>query len=146
MTEINWKSRALAAEARVVEVERELTGDREAADIIRRGAKAMRPLVEQVEDLEARLSEALEALGPFKSFAEDNTAADPFEPSRGIWSGNRCERNRIVDWFGPSDFRLAAQVVGSGGETSSARRQSAPLDADASQLQATPCSDGGREP
>lgn len=61
-------------------------------------------------NLRRGLSLALEALQPFASFAADNTSADDLAPGYGIWAGNRCERERIVDWFGPTDFRRASTV------------------------------------
>ena len=47
----------------------------------------------------------------FANFGADNTEPDPGAPDYGIWSGNRCERERIIDWFGPTDFRAARAFV-----------------------------------
>jgi len=49
-----------------------------------------------------------EALEPFASFA------DTFVDAEG-WT-NSMRRERIVDWFGPSDFRKARAALGGGGE------------------------------
>lgn len=46
----------------------------------------------------------VEALEPFATFAANNVDEEG-------WAGLRCERERIVDWFGPSDFRRAALAV-----------------------------------
>lgn len=52
-----------------------------------------------------------DALRPFADFAEDNI-------EHGAWGGNRCERERINVWFGPSDFeRARAALRSEQGET-----------------------------
>ena len=53
---------------------------------------------------EALLAEAGKALEPFAEFAHRNTDEDG-------WSGTRCEGERIRDWFGPSEFRLARSTL-----------------------------------
>lgn len=52
-----------------------------------------------------------EGLKPFAQFAEDNTEADAGAPGYGVWAGNRCEGDRIRDWFGPTDFYRARQAL-----------------------------------
>jgi len=72
-------------------------------------------LMDQAADaltaLQARVGELEGALKPFAAFAQDNTEADPSSPGYGIWSGNRCEGERIRDWFGPTDFHRAALLT-----------------------------------
>jgi hypothetical protein len=48
-----------------------------------------------------RLEEALE---PFATFAKNNTDEDG-------WTEGACKGERIVDWFGPSDFRAALEAL-----------------------------------
>lgn len=59
----------------------------------------------RLSSLEALLGEAREALEPMASFAEH------FVDENG-WTGTNGSsgRERINDWFGPSDFRRAAAV------------------------------------
>ena len=45
-----------------------------------------------------------EALRPFAQFAEWNTDNEG-------WAGTQCQRERIVDWFGPTDFRRARAAL-----------------------------------
>lgn len=54
---------------------------------------------------EASLATMREALEPFASFAANNTDDDG-------WAGTQCQRERIVDWFGPSDFITARRALG----------------------------------
>lgn len=65
---------------------------------------------------EELLAEAGDSITPFANFAADNTVDDASGWAGGIWAGNRCERERIVDWFGPSDFRAAARLSDKLGE------------------------------
>lgn len=75
----------------------------ECVDRIRRAAEALA----RQEEL---IAEAGDSITPFANFAADNTVDDASGWAGGIWAGNRCERERIVDWFGPSDFRAAARL------------------------------------
>lgn len=52
----------------------------------------------------SREKELEEALRPFASFAKSNVDDDG-------WKNNGIHRGRIVDWFGPSDFRAARAVL-----------------------------------
>jgi hypothetical protein len=58
----------------------------------------------RAESAEARVKALEEALKPFANFAMDNTDGDG-------WAGNRCERDRIADWFGPSDFQAVLAAL-----------------------------------
>lgn len=60
-------------------------------------------LATHVPALLARIDALEAALGPFATFA------DPFVDAEG-WSGP-MKQERIVDWFGPSDFRLASTTL-----------------------------------
>ena len=75
----------------------------ETGDLLTRAAEALA----RQEEL---LAEAGDSITPFANFAADNTVDDASGWAGGIWAGNRCERERIVDWFGPSDFRAAARL------------------------------------
>jgi hypothetical protein len=55
---------------------------------------------EDVTALTAKVALLTEALRPFATFAENNTDDDG-------WAGSSCQRDRICDWFGPSEFRAA---------------------------------------
>lgn len=55
------------------------------------------PNMPEVSRLNRRVAALEAALEPFARFAESNTDGEG-------WAGSRCERERIVDWFGPSDF------------------------------------------
>lgn len=60
--------------------------------------------------LRARVAELEGALEPFAVFADDNADAHG-------WAGLGCQKERIVDWFGPSDFHSArAALRAKGGE------------------------------
>lgn len=61
----------------------------------------------QLEADARRIAELSEALEPFATFA------DTFIDSEG-WNGPMSS-TRIVDWFGPSDFRTARAALGGGG-------------------------------
>jgi hypothetical protein len=54
----------------------------------------------RAERAEASLGVAVKALEPFADFAERNTDDEG-------WAGTQCQRERVCDWFGPSDFRAA---------------------------------------
>lgn len=54
----------------------------------------------RVRDLEERLAKAADALEPFNT---DWATEDG-------WTDYACQNDRVVDWFGPSDFRRAAAV------------------------------------
>lgn len=95
------KATALALISRVEELERERD------DAIVEAGLARRDL----QYAEARLQQVGEALRPFAQWAEDTVVEDPFSPGYGIWGGNRCERERIVDWFGPTDFYRARAAL-----------------------------------
>lgn len=56
-------------------------------------------------DPDAKVTIPLHVLEPFISFADH--AVDEHG-----WSGS-TQRERIVDWFGPSDFRRLKDTVGS---------------------------------
>lgn len=51
----------------------------------------------------AKLECAVEALEPFATWAENEVDAEGWK--------NPPMRERIVDWFGPSDFRAAAEAL-----------------------------------
>lgn len=78
------------------------------------GGRMHRDLPDTLRAAAARLRELSAALKPFGSFGADNTTNDPGSVGFGVWEGNRCERERIVDWFGPTDFRRAAQLTETG--------------------------------
>lgn len=59
---------------------------------------AISSLLSSYEAMERRVAELEEALKPFVT-----TWADEYG-----WSDTACQKDRIVDWFGPSDFRRAA--------------------------------------
>jgi multidrug efflux pump subunit AcrA (membrane-fusion protein) len=65
----------------------------------------------QLTEARSQVERWREAAGPFLSWAADNVAPDPSDTLCGIWAGNRCERERIVDWFGPTDFRRLAALA-----------------------------------
>lgn len=81
-----------------------------AAKHIARLEAAMLSAAEALARQEELLAEAGDSITPFANFAADNTVDDASGWAGGIWAGNRCERERIVDWFGPSDFRAAARL------------------------------------
>lgn len=71
-----------------------------AADFLRHRAEAAEAKVKSLE----------EALKPFI------TVSESWIDEEG-WSGLACQHDRIVDWFGPSDFRRARTALAStGGE------------------------------
>jgi len=53
---------------------------------------------EAISDLEARLEKARKVIEPF--------AMDGWADEHG-WTERGCPRDRICDWLGPSDFRVA---------------------------------------
>jgi len=52
------------------------------------------------------VAEAVEAIRPFAEFGADNTGDDGWN-NVGL---STC-KDRVVDWFGPSDFRRAAAFI-----------------------------------
>jgi hypothetical protein len=66
---------------------------------------------DQIRAGQPDIGKVVEVLRPFANYAADNTAADPASPGFGVWDGNGCERERIVDWFGPTDFHRASALL-----------------------------------
>lgn len=60
-------------------------------------------MLDQIEALRAENAKLREVLEPFASFAPTFVDADG-------WTGP-MNKERIVDWFGPSDFRRAADTL-----------------------------------
>jgi hypothetical protein len=57
--------------------------------------------VDALKSAEAELKEAVELLKSFYTdWADENG-----------WTDNACQNDRIVDWFGPSDFRAARRFI-----------------------------------
>jgi hypothetical protein len=64
-------------------------------------SEAVVELRDRLADAEAALKEAVELLKPFyTNWADENG-----------WTDNACQNDRIVDWFGPSDFRAARRFI-----------------------------------
>ena len=63
-------------------------------------SRAAGDAIRRAERAEASLGVAVKALEPFADFAERNTDDEG-------WAGTQCQRERVCDWFGPSDFRAA---------------------------------------
>lgn len=56
---------------------------------------------DRIEALERKVAELEAALKPFNTgWADENG-----------WTDTACQHDRIVDWFGPSDFRAVAAVL-----------------------------------
>lgn len=64
----------------------------------------------QLESANARIAKLEDALKPFAEFAKGNTEADE-DWSGGRWKESCCRNDRIVDWFGPSDFQKALEAL-----------------------------------
>jgi len=71
----------------------------DAAHIIRCSPDRIRAIAAYVEQLE-------KALEPFVNDWADEDG----------WTDHACQRDRIVDWFGPSDFRRARAALGGSNE------------------------------
>lgn len=89
------KARAEEAETKAVGFEAEL---------------ALSKPVYSRRQIEARVKSLEEALKPFTTVSEN------WVDEEG-WSDRACQHDRIVDWFGPSDFRRARTALSSTGDT-----------------------------
>jgi hypothetical protein len=65
-------------------------------------------LLTDLTEARSQLEEAREWLEPFFHFAKNNARIGP--ENRPEWCGLRCERERIVDWFGPTDFVMLRKL------------------------------------
>ena len=83
------------------------TGDSENGEYelydIEDASEAMAEAADELTAITAKVALLTEALRPFATFAENNTDDDG-------WAGT-CQRDRIVDWFVPSDFRAARRAL-----------------------------------
>jgi hypothetical protein len=89
----------------------ERTAERdEARDLARAGFHEKHAvLYRQAEAADARVKQILEALEPFAKFAE--FAVEPYDSG---WHWINCSNERICDWFGPTDFGIAAALANQG--------------------------------
>lgn len=79
------------------------TDDRTALIVKAEAFKARTETAEaEAATLRKELERAKAVIAPFAQFGADNTDDEG-------WGGNRCEGERIRDWFGPSDFRAARE-------------------------------------
>jgi len=76
----------------------------ERSNLIATKAEQLVALMKRATAAEAKVALLTEALKPFATFAENNTDDEG-------WAGSTCQRDRIVDWFGPSDFRAARRAL-----------------------------------
>jgi hypothetical protein len=99
-----WRDASIAAE-------RERDEAREERDA---EARTMRAITDALLAAEAEVVRLREALRPFAGFAQSNVEAAVEEEGRGRWTDGKtgCQHERIVDWFGPSDFFIARAALG----------------------------------
>lgn len=69
------------------------------------GVMAIRSLVERAEKAEAENKRMREALEPFADIAGEAWA------DKDGWTEAACQKDRIVDWFGPSAFHNARAAL-----------------------------------
>ena len=89
--------------------ERKTTAYRPVDDNLATAAvNALPDLLTLLKQQAVRIGELEEGLRPFASFAEHATDQDG-------WSGS-MHKERVVDWFGPSDYRHARSLLSGEGE------------------------------
>ncbi|MBN7804849.1 hypothetical protein JZX86_05660 [Agrobacterium rosae] len=104
------RRRAEAAEAEVNRLRERLDIGPQGEDAIDVAESAADFLRHRAETAEARVKSLEEALKPFTTVSEN------WVDDEG-WSDRACQHDRIVDWFGPSDFRRARTTLSSTGDT-----------------------------